>query len=207
MCKVIVVTNRKLCRGDFEKQIQLLVACKVDYIVLREKDLPESEYEKLARTVLNICKGSHTICVLHQFANVAIRLQRGMGHNEINAIHLSLTDAQRYRKIRNCFTMWGISTHSIEQLREAQKACADYVFFGHVYATDCKKGLPPRGMQQLKEICQAARVPVYAIGGISAKNAMETIHAGADGVCVMSFGMQGSREEIHAFVEKIHGAK
>ena len=38
---------------------------------------------------------------------------------------------------------------------------------GHIYATDCKKGLPPRGLDFLKNVCDAVEIPVYAIGGIN----------------------------------------
>lgn len=199
MCKVIAVTNRRLCKGDFEKQIRLLVECKVDYIILREKDLKESEYEKLAREVLTICEESKTICVLHKFIKVAHRLKA-------KAIHLSLPDAEENLERLKEFTLVGVSTHSVEQVRGAQKCGANYVFFGHVYQTDCKKGLAPRGSSQLHEICQQANVPVYAIGGISPENAAATLAAGAAGVCVMSWGMESSRKEISAFVEAVHGS-
>lgn len=49
MCKLIVVTNRKLCKRDFLEQIRLLVECNTDAIVLREKDLNAKEYQKLAK--------------------------------------------------------------------------------------------------------------------------------------------------------------
>ena len=38
---------------------------------------------------------------------------------------------------------------------------------GHIFATDCKKGLPPRGLDFLKNVCDAVLIPVYAIGGIN----------------------------------------
>lgn len=199
MCKVIAVTNRRLCKGDFEKQVRLLVECNVDYIVLREKDLKESEYEQLAKAVMELCEGSHTVCVLHKFVNVAQRLKA-------EAIHLSVPDAKTHADVLNEFKLVGVSTHSVEQVKEAQECNADYVFFGHVYQTECKKGVAPRGIEQLKEICYEANVPVYAIGGINTENAAEALQAGADGICVMSFGMQASSSEIAALVKGIKKA-
>lgn len=189
MCKLIVVTNRKLCQGDFLDQIRLLVECKVDAIVLREKDLCPKEYKELAQDVLAICEGSKTRCILHQFLPVAKELLA-------DAIHLSVPDAIRYEKELSQFAVKGISTHSTEQLLKAQELGADYVFYGHVFATDCKKGLEPRGIASLKNICKEAEIPVYAIGGICMANVQDAIRAGAAGVCIMSFGMQASREEI-----------
>ena len=62
---------------------------------------------------------------------------------------------------------------------------------GHIYATDCKKGLPPRGLEFLEEICRSVSLPVYAIGGIrlDRKQIEKTLAAGARGVCVMSGAM------------------
>ena len=57
---------------------------------------------------------------------------------------------------------------------------------GHIFPTDCKKGLPPRGPQWLREICRAFNGPVYAIGGINAGNILSVRQAGAAGACIMS---------------------
>ena len=57
---------------------------------------------------------------------------------------------------------------------------------GHVFETDCKKGLPGRGLAFVQEVVQAVDIPVYGIGGICAANAPDVVRAGASGVCVMS---------------------
>ena len=71
---------------------------------------------------------------------------------------------------------------------------ADYLIAGHIYATDCKKGLPPRGRDFLREICSNLSVPVYGIGGISLeeKQIGEVLDCGAKGACVMSGAMEFS---------------
>lgn len=48
----------------------------------------------------------------------------------------------------------------------------------------------------MQQICKEAQIPVYAIGGISSENIKEVIQAGAAGACIMSFGMQASKEEL-----------
>ena len=59
---------------------------------------------------------------------------------------------------------------------------------GHVYVTDCKIGLPPRGLEFLKEVCTKVIIPVYAIGGIHAGTGqiLEVMDCGASGGCIMS---------------------
>lgn len=199
MCKVIAVTNRMLCQGDFLEQIRILGRAGVDQIVLREKDLAEHEYEALAREVLSVCQDCSVICSLHQNIETARLLQA-------KSLHLSLPLAKKYRREIKGFDWLGISTHSLQQVRDAIQCGADYVFYGHVFATDCKKNIPPRGLKALGEICRGSEIPVYAIGGISPENALLAVDAGASGVCVMSWAMKQDEETIRAFVKRCHGA-
>lgn len=69
---------------------------------------------------------------------------------------------------------------------KAQELGADFVFAGHVFATDCKKGLPPRGLDFLRDVVGAVDIPVYGIGGINEKNIKQIMECGAAGGCMMS---------------------
>ncbi len=86
--------------------------------------------------------------------------------------------------------MVGTSVHSPEQLQTAEQLGADYVTAGHIFATDCKKGLPPRGTDFLSDICSRTKLPVYAIGGITSDRIPELRQTGAVGACIMSGTMQ-----------------
>ena len=72
--KLIVVTNRQLCEGDFLTRLRQLAACRPRAVILREKDLTESQYEELAAKVLAICRQAQVPCILHSFPAVARRL-------------------------------------------------------------------------------------------------------------------------------------
>lgn len=204
---VIAVTNRRLCIRPFLQQIENLARDGVDAIVLREKDLPEQEYELLAGKVLSICKKYSVRCILHQNISVARRLGA-------DSLHLSLAAVKEYgrqewqavigdiERGERYFKQIGFSVHSLEELELAQQLGAGYVFYGHVFATDCKKGIAPRGLRALHEICESAKVPVFAIGGISQENARQAVEAGASGVCVMSWGMQADEAQIRELIEE-----
>ena len=78
-----------------------------------------------------------------------------------------------------------------------------YITVGHIFETDCKKGLPGRGLEFLEQVCQKVSVPVYAIGGITG-TAMEKIRrTGAAGACVMSGVMtcEDPKEYLEGFKE------
>ena len=183
MFEILCVTNRLLCKDDFLKRIEELAKAQPKGIILREKDLSAGEYKSLAQAVLEICEKYRTPCILHSFSEVAEEL-------EAAALHLPLPLLRELpQSKRSCFTVLGASCHSAEEAIEAQSLGCTYITAGHVFDTDCKKGLAGRGLEFLKQICESVSLPVYAIGGISAENAAMVINAGAKGVCVMSGAM------------------
>ena len=189
MCKIIAVTNRNLCSGNFLDMIRRLSESDVESIILREKDLSEAQYESVAESVLAVCKGKKQ-CILHSYTEVAKKLQHPY-------IHLPLWKLLLLRQEQPAqlsgFKKIGASVHSSEEAIQAWKAGADYVTAGHVFVTDCKKGVPPRGLDYIREVSGTVPIPVYGIGGITRENMASVIQAGAEGVCIMSGMMTGEQ--------------
>ncbi|MCM1256344.1 MAG: thiamine phosphate synthase [Roseburia sp.] len=181
MCRenVIAVTNRKLVQGSLLRQIEKIFAAGVKKLILREKDLSPQEYFYLAKEVMELGAADHADVILHFFVEEAIALGA-------ESIHLPLGRAVKYRESLKRFQTVGISTHSPEQVRQAEELGADYVTFGHVFATDCKKGCPPKGIEALREVCEATELAVYGLGGINKENCWQVLDAGAAGYCMMS---------------------
>lgn len=180
MSDLICITNRKLCSNNFSDQIEMIASAHPKAIVLREKDLSEKEYEQLARQVMQICQKHGTQCILHSFSNVATTLGA-------TAVHMPLPLLQKMTpQEKSHFQIIGASCHSLEEAKEAQDLGCTYITAGHIFLTDCKKGLPGRGLPFLEEICKAVRIPVYAIGGISSQNIESVRKTGAAGACIMS---------------------
>ncbi|WP_278287557.1 thiamine phosphate synthase [Ruminiclostridium josui] len=84
--------------------------------------------------------------------------------------------------------MW-VSVHSVKEAQEACNSGASALIGGHIYETDCKKGVSPRGLDFLSEVCNSVSIPVFGIGGITQDRVKEVIMAGAKGVCIMSQAM------------------
>lgn len=180
MSDLICITNRKLCSNNFSDQIEMIASAHPKAIVLREKDLSEKEYEQLARQVMQICQKHRTQCILHSFSNIATALGA-------TAVHMPLPLLQKMTpQEKSHFQIIGASCHSLEEAKEAQDLGCTYITAGHIFLTDCKKGLPGRGLPFLEEICKAVRIPVYAIGGISSQNIESVRKTGAAGACIMS---------------------
>lgn len=184
MSDILCVTKRSLCKENFLVRIEKIAKTEAAGIILREKDLSKEEYQELAEKVLAICQKQKMQCILHTYTNVARKLA-------CNAIHLPMPILRTLSKEeRDAFQILGASCHSLEEAVEAEKLGCTYITAGHIYETDCKKGLPGRGIGFLKKICETVSIPVYAIGGISAENIMKVRNAGAAGGCIMSGMMQ-----------------
>ena len=180
MSEIICVTNRSLCGGDLPAQIEKIAAARPKAIILREKDLPPEEYRELARAVMDICRKYGTQCILHSFTDAALELGA-------DAIHLPLRMLMELPdSVKQGFRLIGASCHSVEDALTAQRCGASYITAGHVFATDCKKGLPPRGLEFLRSVCESVSIPVYAIGGITPENLKDVRACGAAGGCIMS---------------------
>ncbi|MGN1230368.1 MAG: thiamine phosphate synthase [Anaerotignum sp.] len=195
MYDILCVTNRSLCKEDFLQRVEKIAACRPKGIILREKDLTEEEYKKLAEQVLKLCERYEVPCMLHSFADAAIKLGA-------ENIHLPLPVLRELdEKKKEKFKEIGASCHSVEEAQEAERLGCTYITAGHVFATDCKKGLPPRGLAFLQAVCQSVSIPVYAIGGIGSENIASVRKAGAKGACIMSGLMKC--EDVEQFLRAL----
>ena len=175
----IAVTNRNLCKRPFFDVIEDLSKKDVKTIVLREKDLSEEEYYEIAEKCKEIYDRNGASLTIHNFIDVARRLG-------IKKIHLPYPVFLKEAGNLSDFESVSTSIHKPEEAIKAQKLGVDFVFAGHVFVTDCKKGLPPRGLEFLADVVNAVKIPVYGIGGINEENITKIMECGAAGGCMMS---------------------
>lgn len=176
----VAITNRHLVEGDYLEQIKKVAKQHPESIVVREKDLPESEYKNLAQKVITIGQEYDVPVFLHAYVGVAKELD--VANIQVPFFVLQKMTGEEKR----AFQQIGASIHSVKEAQEAQRLGATRLIAGHIFETACKKGLPPRGLDFLEKVCEAVDIPVYAIGGITYENAKKCIKAGAEGVCMMS---------------------
>ena len=178
---IIAVTSRVLCLRPLWEQIPRIREAGITRVILREKDLSSGEYLSLAEKVLRACEECGVSLTIHSFPEAAESLG-------VKSLHMPLPLMEK--DLCRCFSSLGTSVHSIEQLREAESLGVTYVTAGHIFATDCKKDLAPRGPGFLSDICENTDLPVYAIGGITPENLPEVLLCGAKGACIMSSAMR-----------------
>lgn len=90
----------------------------------------------------------------------------------------------------------GKSTHNIEEALQAEKDGADYIGFGAMYPTESKTISHLPGASGLAAIRKQIKIPIVAIGGITADNACRVIEAGADALAVISSVLSSPRPDL-----------
>lgn len=184
MCtfKKICVTNRHLTDRLLYEQLKIVFAIsKPDIVILREKDLSEDEYRELAYKVKLLCDLYSVRLIVNKYYMIA----RELG----TVVQLPINDYESNVRSLNGLSVW-VSVHSLQEALRVSCAGANAIIAGHIYETDCKKGLPGRGIDFLTSIVEQVDIPVYAIGGIDQFNIEEVASAGASGACQMSYYMK-----------------
>ncbi len=108
---------------------------------------------------------------------------------EASGVHVGQEDlrAEAARSVMGAGKLLGVSTHNVDQFKDAAATCADYVAVGPVFSTSTKANPDPVvGIELIRRIRPLTDKPIVAIGGITLERAAEVIQAGADSVAVIS---------------------
>jgi len=174
-------------------RIQEAVAAGVDWIQIREKDLPARELSILVQSALVRASAaapaaSRPTILVNDRVDVALAEKAGGVHLGEKSIPVGETRqlAAKLRAHSQPPFFIGASCHSFDTARAAAASGADYLFFGPVFATPSKAGYgAPQGLARLADVCRAVSIPVLAIGGINEHNAGSCLSAGAAGIAAI----------------------
>jgi thiamine-phosphate pyrophosphorylase len=151
------------------------------FLQIREKDLDADSFEAEAARLKALCAQYKVPYVVNDSVEIAMAI-------DADGVHVGQSDIKG-RDIRSMIgkdKILGISAGTIEEAIAAEKAGADYIGVGAVFATGTKKNARNLSVEALKKIVSAVSIPVVAIGGINSKNLMELCGSGVDGVAVVS---------------------
>lgn len=151
----------------------------IDAVCLREKALTSKQLQsKVEQLLLDGVPRSKLI--VHSHPDIA-------AFCGLYGVHFSEFDSRLASFKRHYpFLKAGRSVHSLAAAQQAEQEGADYLYFGHIFTTPSKKGVPGRGLDALREITGAVSIPVIAIGGLSKQNKQEAMNAGAAGAAMIS---------------------
>jgi thiamine-phosphate pyrophosphorylase len=166
------ITDRK--RADVVGTSRRLIGDGIDMIQIREKDLEAAELLDLAGKIVALARGTHTRVLVNDRLDVALAAGA-------HGVHLP-SDGLPAHLVRPLIDLVGVSTHTIDDVRSAERDGADFVVFGPVFDTPGKR---PIGLNALKDACRAVRIPVLAIGGLTPDNAALAVGAGAAGIAAI----------------------
>jgi thiamine-phosphate pyrophosphorylase len=149
-------------------------AAQVDWVQIREKDLPARELAALVRGALTT--GARVL--VNDRADVALACGAHGAHLPSGAI-----PPREVRRIAPQGFTIGVSCHTLDEVGLAEREGADFVVFGPVFHTASKARYgQPQGLAKLAEASAVVRIPVLALGGVKEENIGDCVAAGAAGI-------------------------
>ena len=206
--QLLAVTDAASCPRSLAEQVERIAVCpyKPHKLLLRAKDLDTEAYAHFAKNVQTICQKHDIELIIHTHWQLALELGISRMHLPLPLLAQTPLEARQRLYLSS-------SVHSVEEAQKALAEGAQALIAGHIYPTDCKAGVPPRGLEFLQQIYNVAvkhttptlskadeeahahnsilcqnPFPVYAIGGIhfDPSQWQELAQHGATGACIMS---------------------
>ncbi|WP_436907085.1 thiamine phosphate synthase [Halosimplex marinum] len=183
---VYLVTQESLS-GDRTTRavVEAAIDGGVDVVQLREKDRSARERYHLGRKLRALTREEGVTFVVNDRVDLAAAV-------DADGVHLGDDDlpVAVARERLGEEALVGRSVSFVDDARRAERAGADYLGVGAVYATGSKGDIDDDeheiGPERVGEIADAVDIPVVGIGGVTADNAAPVVEAGADGVAVIT---------------------
>jgi thiamine-phosphate pyrophosphorylase len=150
----------------------------VEMIQIRAKELSASDLSGLVRSVLRVAESSRIL------VNTRTDIALACGAHGVHLPAGSMAP-ETIRRIAASGFLIGVSCHTIDELRAAEREGADFAVYGPVFPSPTKSATPI-GLEAFREAAASVCLPVYALGGVTAENAAQCMEAGAAGVAGIS---------------------
>ncbi len=169
--------------GDrpLEKVVKEAVAGGVEVVQLRERNLHPRGIYSLAKKIKESIACTPARLLINDRVDIAMAVGADGVHLGQNGLPV-----ETVRRMVGHGMVIGVSTHKLEEAQRAENEGADYIFFSPVFATRCKPGVEPQGIDALIEISSLVDIPVVALGGINQETLPRLVHRGVTNAAVMS---------------------
>lgn len=160
---------------------KLAVKNGVDILQLRDKEMSSKKLADTAVKIAKLCRSYGVTFLVNDRIDIAVV-------SDADGVHLGKTDisVSDARKILGKRKIIGGTAHSLNEALKCEKDGADYIGYGHIFPTSTKyKPEKPKGIRNLKKIVETVKIPVIAIGGISAQNIDDVLETGVHGAAVI----------------------
>ena len=179
-----------------DRVVEAMLAGGVSVLQLRVKDRPAGEFLRIALTVRERTARAGCLFIVNDRLDIALAA-------DADGVHLGQEDLplEAARPLMGD-KLIGVSTHSLSQAEQAEQGGADYIGFGPVFDTRTKQtGYSSRGLSMLESVSRRVRIPIVAIGGVTADNAPQTWSRGADAAAMIGYLTRG--RDVSARVRRV----
>ncbi|TWT48353.1 thiamine phosphate synthase [Botrimarina hoheduenensis] len=190
--RLYVILDGSGSLADFSALVTSLCQAGVGVVQLREKGLCDRALVCFARAMVTAAADFPTLTIVNDRPDLAVLA--GADGVHVGQEELSVHDA---RAIVGPQRLIGVSTHNVEQLKQAVKSGADYVGLGPTFPSKTKRFESFAGLDFLREAAVTTSLPAYAIGGITEENLADVLATGAQRIAV-SAAVTGSAEPAEA---------
>ena len=180
-CELCLLLTSSLCTRGVENVVRGAIQAGVGIIQIREKSMSDRQLLEHARSVRDSTRRAGVLLIMNDRPDLASLCDADGVH--VGQDELSVRDA---RRIVGLDRLVGVSTHSIEQARQAVLDGADYVGVGPVFPSTTKPFTELAGLEFVRQAAARITLPWFAIGGLHGGNIAAAREAGARRVAVSS---------------------
>lgn len=177
--RLYVLITESTCKRPWIEVAEEAIAGGADCLQLREKNLDSGELLTRARQLVALCRQHSVLCIINDRPDIAIL-------SDAHGVHVGQTDlpAREVRKLIGSQKILGVSTHNLEQAKQAVRDGANYIGVGPIF----KSGTKPRdfvaGLDFARTVAKEISLPAVAIAGISEQNVDEVLATGMKSIAV-----------------------
>lgn len=176
------ITDSRLTRRTVLEDVESAVRAGVKIIQYREKDLNTREMTYKAKKIGQLCRKHDVLFIINDRVDIALVV-------DADGVHLGNEDMlyQDARRLLGDKKIIGLTVHNVGEAIEAEIIGADYIGISPIFETSTKPDAgTPSGVDLIKYIKKAIKIPFVAIGGINQDNIKSVLEAGARSIAVIS---------------------
>ena len=177
--KLYVLVSGQESLEAFQQRVTTLCEAGVDVLQFRDKRLTDRELLDRAQAMVAITRAAGTLAIMNDRPDLA--LLSGADGVHVGQDELGVKDV---RSVVGTDQMIGVSTHSVEQARQAVLDGADYIGVGPTFTSKTKEFEDFPGLELVSGVSSEISLPTFAIGGIDLENLGQVLSAGASRIAV-----------------------
>jgi thiamine-phosphate pyrophosphorylase len=177
--QLYVLITESICKRPWQEAAEQAIQGGADSLQLREKSLDSGEFLNRARQFVTLCRRHNVISIINDRPDIAIL-------SDADGVHVGQNDLppREVRKLIGTQKILGVSTHNIEQARQAVLDGADYIGVGPIFPSPTKPRDFLPGLDYARQVAKEIHLPAIAIAGITLENVDKVLATGIKGVAV-----------------------